>query len=128
MSYQSDIYTALAVSGAVFDIVATRVFPDVADGSAAAPYIVYQTISTSSTTLHDGGRDIEFANIQFSCWAKTRAAAIALGSALDGILDGNTIAGTSTATFTFSGVSSSYDSDSKLYGEIHEYTAHTNKN
>ena len=128
MSYQSDIYTALAVSGAVFNIVGNRVFPDVADGSAVAPYVVYQTISTISETLHDGTRTIEFPNIQFSCWAKTRAAAIALGSALDSILDGNTIAGSSDATFTFSGVSSSYDPESKLYGEIREYTAHTNKN
>lgn len=124
MSYQSDIYTALAVSGAVFNIVGTRVFPDVADGSAAAPYVVYQTISTSGTTNHDGTRGVEFASIQFSCWAKTKAAAVALGTALNTMLEGNTIAGTSETTFTFSTRSGNYDDESKLFGEIMEYTAH----
>ena len=126
MSYQEDIYTVL--SGALYSSVGDRIFPDVADGSAAAPYVVYQTISTSGTTTHDGTRDVEFPNIQFSCWAKTKSAAVALGSLLNQTLDGQTLAGNSAVAFTFSNASSSYDPESKLYGEVLEYQAHTKQN
>jgi hypothetical protein len=128
MSYQSDIYTALTASGAVSALVGNRVFPDVADGSTPAPYIVFQTITTAGTTPHDGSRDVEFPIIQFSCWAKTKAAAVALGSALNGMIDGQTITGASDVSFTFSNASGNYDPESKLFGEVLEYQAHTIKN
>ena len=136
MSYQSDIYTALTSAApgllpsnaALRSLVGTSIFPDVADGTVAPPFIAYQIISTSGETLHDGTRNIEFPLVQFSCWAITRANAIALASALNTILDGNTIAGTSAAIFMFSNQQGEYESDTKLYGEILEYRVATNTN
>ena len=136
MSYQSDIYTALTSNAPgllpsnanLRNLVGTSIFPDVADGTVAPPFIVYQTISTSGDTLHDGTRSIEFPLIQFSCWASSRANAIELASTLNTVLDGNAIEGTSAVVFMFSNQQSEYESDTKLFGEILEYRVATNTN
>jgi len=125
MSYQSDITTALAAASTITAIVGTRIYADVADGSTAAPYLVWQVISTGGDTTHDGDRSIEFPLIQFNCWATGKASAIALASAVNAVLDGNTLSGSSGITFQFSNQFGSYESDTKLFGEILEYRAST---
>ena len=128
MSHQSDIYSALTNNGDVFALVDSRIYADVADGTAVPPYIVYQVISTRGTTTHDGDRNLEFPLYQFSCWAAGKAGAIALASAVNTALDGITHGGSSNVTTTFSGQSGTYEPESKLFGEILEYQAATNKN
>lgn len=128
MSYQSDMTAALAAAAPITAIVGTRIFADVADGSTAAPYLVWQVISTAGETTHDGNRGIEFPLIQFSCWASGKAAAIALASAVTGALDGNTLAGASNISFQFSNQSGTYEPDTKLFGEILEFRASCNTN
>ena len=128
MSYQSDIKTAFTAASTITALVGTRVYSDIAPGDAAAPFIVFQTIATTGTTTHDGERNLEFPLIQFSCWAKTKAAAIALASAVNTLLDGNTIAGSSGITFRFSGQNSSYDTESRLFGEMIDFDGACAKN
>ena len=128
MSYQSNIYTALTGNGTIAGLVGTHVFPDIADGTVAPPYIIYQTISTSGETSHDGVRNIEFPLIQLTSWATTRAGAIVLASAVNSVLDGNTISGASVVSFQFSNQLGTYDPETKLFGEILEYRAATNTN
>jgi hypothetical protein len=123
MSFQSDLTTALAAATTITAIVSTRIYADVADGDTAAPYLVWQVVSTDGETTHDGDRSIEFPLIQFSCWATGKAAAIALASAVNAVLDGNTISGSSGLTFQFSNQSGTYEPDTKLFGEILEYRA-----
>jgi hypothetical protein len=123
MSYQSDLTTALAAAAGITGITGTRIYADVADGSTAAPYLVWQVISTGGETTHDGVRNIEFPTIQFSCWATGKAGAIALASAVNAVLDGNTISGSSGLTFQFNNQFGTYDPDTKLFGEILEYRA-----
>ena len=123
MSYQSDIMTALLAASSVTALVGTQIYADVADGSATAPYVVYQVVSTDSETTYDGDRTMEFPQIQFSCWATTKAGAIALAAALNAVLDGNTIAGSSGVSFVFSNQSGTYETETKLFGEILEYRA-----
>jgi len=59
--------------------------------------------------------------VQFSCWASTKAGAVALGNAVAATLDGKTISGTSAASFQFSNRFGEYEQDTKLYGEILEF-------
>lgn len=125
MSYQADLFNALVADPTISGITGAGIFADVADGSASAPYLVYQVISTGGETTHDGTRPIEFPLIQFSCWAAGKAAAIALASALNALLDGNTLPGSSGITFQFSNQFGSYDPETKLFGEIIEYRAST---
>ncbi len=128
MSYQSDIKTAFTAASTITALVGTRVYSDIAPGDAAAPFIVYQTVATGGTTTHDGERNLEFPLIQFSCWAKTKAAAIAMASAVNALLDGNTISGSSGITFRFSGQNSSYDTESRLFGEMIDFDGACAKN
>jgi hypothetical protein len=128
MSYQSNLYSALIGESTISAIVGTAIFPDIADGTVAPPYIIYQTISTGGETSHDGVRNVEFPLIQLSCWTTGRATVIALASAVNAFLDGNLIAGASAVTFQFSNQLSSYDLETKLYGEILEYSAASNTN
>jgi len=123
MSYQSDLMTKLAATTGITGLVSTRIYADVADGSAAAPYLVYQIVSTGGEPTHDGLREIEFPTIQFSCWATSKAGAIALASAVNAALDGKTVSGTSKLTLQFSNQFGTYESDTKLFGEILEYRA-----
>jgi len=128
MSYQSDIYTALTGNAPLAAVVSTRIFPDIADQTTVAPYIVYYISSTSGETTHDGERTIEFPQITFTVWAKTKAQAISTSVLLDSILDGNTLAGTSEISMIFSNRSGTYDPATKLFGEILEYSAVANIN
>jgi hypothetical protein len=128
MSYQADIYAALAANATLAGLVATRIFPDVADGTAVAPYIVYQVVSTAGETPHDGDRNLEFPLIQFSCWAQSKSSAIALASAVNTVLDGKTLAGSSNVSLQFSNQFGTYESETKLFGEILEYRAATTTN
>lgn len=121
MKYHSETFTAISQATTIEAIVGSRIFSDVADGSAAAPYLVYQFVSTTGDTTHDGTRQVEFPLIQFSCWATTKAGAIALADAVDALLDGNTIAGDSAASFQFQNRFGEYEQDTKLYGEILEF-------
>jgi len=128
MSFQGDIYTALTTDSGVSAIIGSRLFADVADGSTVTPYLVYQVIGTNGETTHDGNRNLEFPSIQFSAWANTKAAAIALASAVNTALDGQTLAGTSDISLTFSDQSGTRDPESNLYGEILEYRGACNRN
>jgi len=121
MSYQSDTYTALTGSSAITALVSSRIYADVADGSASTPYLVYQFISAGGETTHDGERDTEFPLIQLTAWATSKASAIAIADAVRNLLEGNTIAGDSASSFQHSNRFGTYEDDTKLFGEILEY-------
>ena len=122
------MFSAITGDGTVSGLVDDRVFPDVADGSTVAPFVVYLNPSTDGDTTHDGVREIEFPLVQINCYATTKSAAITLANAINSVLDGNTISGTSTTSFQFSNRFGTYESDTKLFGEILEYRAASNTN
>lgn len=128
MSYQSDLYTALTGNAGLTAVVGTNIYPDIADQTATAPYIVYYISSTRGETSHDGERTIEFPQITLTVWAKTKAQAISTSVLIDTILDGNTLAGSSDLSMIFSNRSGTYDPSAKLFGEILEYSASANIN
>jgi hypothetical protein len=123
MSYHSDLYSALSSSIALSDLVGDRIFPDVADASAKAPYIVYSIISTGGETTHDGKRDIEFPSIQITAWATGKSESISIMDAVVSLLDGKTVTGESGLTLMFSNRHGSYDAEERLFGEILELSA-----
>lgn len=125
MSYQSDIYTAVMAATTVTAIIGDRFFWEVADESTAAPYLVAQTISTDSETIHDRTRAWSFPLIQFAGWATTHAAAVALMAAFRAELEGVEITGSSDVSLAFVGENSTYDPDTKLYGISTDYRAST---
>ena len=128
MSYQSDIITAIANTAAVTALVGTRVYADVADGSAVAPFIVYSVVTTGGTTTHDGNRNIEFPLIQFSCYAAGKAAVIDLASKLRAGLEGVTLSGGSDVTLVFDDQHGTRDAETNLFSEIIEFRGACNRN
>lgn len=125
MSYQSDINNAVASSSSLSLLIGNRFFWDVADDEATAPFLVAQTISTDSETCHDGSRDWSFPLIQFSAWAKTKDEAIEISSALKRDLEGVELIGASRVSLSYSSSNSTRDQETKLYGELIDYRAHT---
>lgn len=128
MSYQADIHNALKSSSAIVGLTGGRIYADVCDQDAEVPYLVFQVISTRGETAHDGSRGIEFPTIQFSCWAKTKSAAVTLSAKVNSLLDGRTQTGASGISMIFSNAYGTYEADTKLFGEILEYSAATNTN
>ena len=118
MSWQSDITAAIKADSPVAALIGTKVFADVAPGNATAPFIVFQAISDGSATTYDGVRSVIFPLVQFSCWATTKAGAIDLVKKLSAAIEGQTIAGDSDLSFTFSNQVSSRDQQTKLFGEL----------
>jgi hypothetical protein len=125
MSYQSDIFEAIGSSSVMTDLIGDRFCWDLADGGTAPPYLVAQTISGDGETLHDSTRDWSFPLIQFACWAKTKAEAIAIMSAFRQEFEGVEISGPSNVSLSYSGETSTRDPQTKLYGEIIDYRAST---
>jgi len=128
MSWQSDIVTAILADSPTVAIIGTRLFADVAPGSAVAPFIVYQAISESGDTAHDGTRSVSFPLVQFSCWASGKAAAITLASTLKTAIEGKNLPGSSNASLGFSNHRSSRDQQTKLFGEQIDYRVSCNTN
>lgn len=123
MSYQGDITDAIEADSTLSALIGDRVFADVAPSTAAAPYVVFQTISGRGETTHDGVRNLGFPLIQFSAWAATKAEAIAVADAINTLLDGNTLDGDSEVTFQYSNDYGTHDAETNLFGEIREYRA-----
>jgi len=106
-------------------IIGDRFFWEVADETTTAPYLVAQTISTDSETIHDRTRAWSFPLIQFSGWATTHAQCVALMSAFRSALEGVEITGSSDVSLSFIGENSTYDPDTKLFGISTDYRAAT---
>jgi hypothetical protein len=67
--------------------VSDRIYPDVAPAGAGLPRIVYQQVGGSAFAFTEGALpDRENARMQISCWAATRAAAIALAKQVEASL------------------------------------------
>lgn len=123
MSYQSDIFDAITGAAPVTALISTRLYPDAAPGTAAAPFAVYQIVSSYGTTTHDGDRDYFHPLVQISCWAKTRPQATSLAAKIRAAIEGFTLPGDSETFLTFSNESGDRDQETGLFGEILEFRA-----
>lgn len=129
MSYQIDIDAAILanepLASAIFksEALGHGFFWDIADGSMTVPYIVAQTISDQGTGDLSGVRDMEFPLIQFSCWAATKQAAVALTRLLKTAIEGQNLPGDSNTSLGYAGTLSNFDPETGLYAELIEYRA-----
>lgn len=128
MSWQSDIFDALQASEELTDMIGDRVSWDIADGSTATPYLVLQAISGTADTDYQGGREITNTLVQVTCWSPSKAEVIAVTSALRDVLEIPELPGDSLTSCIYAGENSTYDSDTRFYGEITDYRAIHNTN
>lgn len=128
MSWQSDINDAIEASAPLAALIGDRFSWDIADGTTATPYLVAQVISSDGETDFDGNRDVAFPLIQFTAWSPSKAQAIAVMDTFGDELEGRNLPGDANISLGYAGEQSTYDRDTKFYGEIREYRASTNTN
>lgn len=126
MSYQSEIYDAILASAPIAELIGDRFSWDIADPSTVAPYLVAQTIANSSNGDLQGVRDTSFPLIQITCWAISKSQAIEVMHRVEKALEGMEIPGETGISMNFSNEHSSYDSETRLFGEIREFRASIN--
>lgn len=101
------------------DLVADRVYPDVAPESAARPYCTYQQVGGASVNFIDGGIPSKRnGRYQINCWADSRLQAALLARQAEDALRGvptlqTTVLGAPVAI---------HESDTKLYGSRQDFS------
>lgn len=128
MSYQSDIIRRLTNDTSITDLVGTRIYADLADGTDPAPFIVYSIPTTRGETPHDGIRDLEFPLVQFSCYAATKAEAVQIAGRIRRSVEGKTLGGFSNLSLIFDDQHGTRDAETNLFAEIIEFRGACNPN
>ena len=128
MSYQSDIFAAIQADAPLAALIGSRFFWDIADGSVAAPYVVASVISANGETDFAGSRNLTFPLIQLTAWGPGKASLIAIISAIRTAIEGRNLPGSNNVSLGYAGENSTYDSDTKYYGELIEFRASSNTN
>ncbi len=130
MSFKTDIFDAISASEALAElgIEPVKFSWGIAVGAPAAPYIVAQVISGNGETDFDGARDVSFPLVQFSCWASSAVEAEAIMKVFSVEMEGRNLPGDSNTSLGYAGENSTYDSTTRLYGEIRDYRVSANTN
>lgn len=91
MSAASAIVTALDAATAVTNLCGSRIYSVSAPDGVAAPFVVFQQISSDPGQSHREATGGTFRLFQFACFAATPKAARALRDAVIATLDGVTL-------------------------------------
>lgn len=86
---EESLRTALVSAPAVAAIVNARIYPVVAEDTAATPYITYMNASSTRAPSMSAPGTLRNARIQIDCWAATYAQAKALAAAVRAAVEGS---------------------------------------
>ena len=87
MNVGKAIYYVLSNATSVTDIAGTRIYPELAEQEAAAPYVVYQIVSVNPDDTNDGPAVIDEVSIDILCVAESYNEAAELATATRAALD-----------------------------------------
>ena len=108
MSAETDLYAALAGSGAVTAVVGNRIFADVRQQETDIPAITHTRTGTDTyNSIHTGHVFAQQATMQVSCLAKDRESAEALGDAVYSAL--------AAAGFVYQDRDAQYEAEADLF-------------
>ena len=88
MPVEADLVAHLEGQSWIADQVDDRIYPSVRPQESTVPAIVYQRIATPRRHTHDGPAGLANPTFQWTCWAATYGAAIALAQEVRFALDG----------------------------------------
>lgn len=112
MSLETDLYALLSA-------ICPRVFPDVAPGDTARPYITWQQVGgTLISPLGNEIPDKRNANIQINVWAATRIEAVELALQIEAAMIQATVF---QARPNMAHIAS-YEEDLNLYGTVQDFS------
>ena len=83
MSIEADMVTYILTRTAITDIIATRIYYQKLPEFPTLPAIVYNRISSLRSRTHDGDSNLSKPRIQYSIWADTDTAVMALADAFE---------------------------------------------
>lgn len=108
MAAETDLYSALSGDSGVTAIVGTKIYSDIPEEGASAPFVFYERVDTEMIpSIHSGMPIAQITQLQAVCYAATRESAEALGDAC--------VLAATNADFIYSGRLGEYDADIELF-------------
>lgn len=85
--FDGAVYSQLAATSAVTDLVSTRIYRAQLPQAPTYPAISYFLVSADRIYEHDGAAGMNESRVQIDCWAETAEGARALGEAVRAALE-----------------------------------------
>jgi hypothetical protein len=82
MTFQSDLYTLLANDSPLGNLVADRIYPNLAPQDPVLPYVIYYEFATPVEQVFPGSIAVSKPRIQYSVYANLYSEALAVVEAL----------------------------------------------
>jgi hypothetical protein len=117
------IYKLLKDSTDVGDICADRIYPELAQQDADAPFIVYTVVDTTPSPTKNATSKLDTARVELYCLSDDYEQAMDLGIAVRSALDrqSGTIAGVEVQSIDFDTSDIQFDPDQRIYVLEHTY-------
>ena len=111
------IYKLLKDSSAVGAICADRIYPELAQQDADAPFVVYTVVDTTPSDTKTSTSKIDTARVELYCVGDDYETIMNLGIAVRGALDrqSGTISGVQVQSINFDASDIQFDSDQRVY-------------
>ena len=111
------IYKLLKDSSAVGAICADRIYPELAQQDADAPFVVYTVVDTTPSDTKTSTSKVDTARVELYCVGDDYETVMDLGIAVRGALDrqSGTISGVQVQSISFDASDIQFDSDQRVY-------------
>ena len=116
---ESDIRSALIADAGLTAIVGDRIAAMVMNSGETRPYITYQLISGNRYNTLNGASDVRSARLQLNCFSTNYGQAKQISELVQDTLDNST-----SFDSIFNGDQDLYDSTTKLFYVVIDYTLH----
>jgi len=122
------IYNILSNVTAVTDIVATKIYPEIAPQNESQPYIVYSVVSNSPTDTKEENGNVDEATIEVYCFNTNYSTAIDLGVAVRAALErkNGTYGGVEIQSINYTNEQMDVNPERSIWVAIQDYTVRIN--
>jgi len=122
------IYNILSNVTAVTDIVATKIYPEIAPQNESQPYIVYSVVSNSPTDTKEENGNVDEATIEVYCFNTNYSTAIDLGVAVRAALErkNGTYGGVQIQSINYTNEQMDVNPERSIWVAIQDYTVRIN--
>lgn len=122
------IYNILSNVTAVTNIVATKIYPEIAPQNESQPYIVYSVVSNSPTDTKEENGNVDEATIEVYCFNTNYSTAIDLGVAVRAALErkNGTYGGVQIQSINYTNEQMDVNPERSIWVAIQDYTVRIN--
>ena len=116
---ESTLRSELLYDTGLTSIVGDRISAMIANQGETRPYITYQLVSANRNPTLCGATDLRIARMQINCFSLSYGQAKQMAEYVLDIIDNSLVLGS-----VFNGEQDAYDSDTKLYYVVIDYSLH----